>query len=116
MTYGSVPPAAYGEGVQASSSHPHPRTTRHDTTPPAQVDAGRAARRVGQREGEAGKGAGLQLCWQVAGLAVLWYVGSPQSKEGDERKEEMLKQILREVAPDKADRVIKDLEARFPTK
>src|SRR5262245_41965277 len=30
----------------------------------------------------------LQLCWQVAGLAYLFYVGSPQSKEGDERKEE----------------------------
>ena len=30
----------------------------------------------------------LQLVWQVAGLAFLWYVGSPQSKEGDDRKEE----------------------------
>lgn len=28
----------------------------------------------------------LQLIWQVAGLSILWYVGSPQSKEGDERK------------------------------
>ena len=29
----------------------------------------------------------LQLIWQVAaaGLSILWYVGSPQSKEGDER-------------------------------
>lgn len=29
----------------------------------------------------------LQLIWQVAGLAFLIYVGSPQSKEGDERKD-----------------------------
>ena len=33
----------------------------------------------------------LQLIWQVAtaGLSILWYVGSPQSKEWDERKEKM---------------------------
>ena len=29
----------------------------------------------------------LQLIWQVAGLSFLLYIGSPQSKEGDERKE-----------------------------
>ena len=29
----------------------------------------------------------LQLMWQVGGLAFLLYVGSPQSKEGDERVE-----------------------------
>ena len=28
----------------------------------------------------------LQLLWQVGGLAILLYVGSPQSREGDERK------------------------------
>jgi hypothetical protein len=28
----------------------------------------------------------LQLLWQVGGLAWLLYIGSPQSKEGDERK------------------------------
>ncbi len=32
----------------------------------------------------------LQLIWQVAGLAILLYVGSPQSREGDERKEAKL--------------------------
>lgn len=29
----------------------------------------------------------LQLIWQVAGLSYLLYLGSPSSKEGDERKE-----------------------------
>ena len=29
----------------------------------------------------------LQLIWQVAGLTYLLYVGSPQSKEGDDRME-----------------------------
>lgn len=37
----------------------------------------------------------LQLIWQVAGLAMLFHVGSPQSKEGDDRKEAKLDAILR---------------------
>lgn len=41
----------------------------------------------------------LQLVWQVAGLAFLLYVGSPQSKEGDERKEEKIDLILTAVDP-----------------
>src|SRR5690349_19897459 len=32
----------------------------------------------------------LQLIWQVAGLSFLFYVGSPQSREGDDRKEEKI--------------------------
>lgn len=58
----------------------------------------------------------LQLCWQVAGLAYLWYVGSPQSKEAEERTEEMLEHVLRSVAPDKAERILRDLEAKYPKK
>jgi hypothetical protein len=42
----------------------------------------------------------LQLIWQVAGLAVLLYVGSPQSREGDERKEAKLDAILEAVEKD----------------
>jgi hypothetical protein len=26
--------------------------------------------------------------WQVAGLSILWYIGSSQSKEGDDRLED----------------------------
>ena len=37
----------------------------------------------------------LQLIWQVAGLSLLWYLGSPQSKEGDERKEEKIDALLK---------------------
>lgn len=57
----------------------------------------------------------LQLIWQVAGLSFLWYVGSPQSKEGDERKEELMKHVLRKVDPDNAEQIIRDLEKKFPT-
>ena len=42
----------------------------------------------------------LQLIWQVAGLSLLWYVGSPQSKEGDERKEEKMDIIIEMLDPD----------------
>jgi Domain of unknown function (DUF6766) len=42
----------------------------------------------------------LQLIWQVAGLAILLYVGSPQSREGDERKEAKLDAILEAVDKD----------------
>lgn len=58
----------------------------------------------------------LQLMWQVGGLAVLWYVGSPQSKEGDERKEEKLDAILKRLDPEYAQKVIHELEQKYPKK
>lgn len=42
----------------------------------------------------------LQLIWQVAGLAMLLHVGSPQSKEGDDRVEAKIDAILLKVDPD----------------
>jgi hypothetical protein len=36
----------------------------------------------------------LQLVWQVSGLALLYHVGSPQSKEGNDRIEEKIDLIL----------------------
>ena len=56
----------------------------------------------------------LQLIWQVAGLAFLLHIGSPQSKEGDERKEEKLDRILAAVDQKNADRIIKELDAKYP--
>jgi hypothetical protein len=56
----------------------------------------------------------LQLIWQVAGLAFLWHVGSPQSKEGDERREEKLDAILKQLDPEKAKKVIASLEEKYP--
>ena len=58
----------------------------------------------------------LQLIWQVAGLSFLLYLGSPQSKEGDERKEEKLDRILRAIAPDEAEKIIRDLDLKYPRK
>jgi hypothetical protein len=56
----------------------------------------------------------LQLVWQVAGLAFLLHVGSPQSKEGDERKEEKLDRILAAVDAKNAERIIEELDRKYP--
>ena len=56
----------------------------------------------------------LQLIWQVAGLAYLWYLGSPQSKEGDERKEEKLDAILRSLDKKEGEKIIKSLDTKYP--
>ena len=56
----------------------------------------------------------LQLVWQVVGLTYFLYVGSPQSKEEDDRLEEKLDAILRKVDPANANRLIDELNQRFP--
>ena len=58
----------------------------------------------------------LQLIWQVAGLAYLWYLGSPQSKEGDDRKEEKLDEILRLVGGKNASKITQTLDNKYPRK
>jgi hypothetical protein len=55
----------------------------------------------------------LQLLWQVGGLAIFLYVGSPQSKEGDDRKEAKLDAILRRVDPEGGDNTIKTLDQTY---
>lgn len=56
----------------------------------------------------------LQLLWQVVGLTILLYVGSPQSKESEDRSEAMMEEILHKVAPDDAARILRALEAKYP--
>lgn len=56
----------------------------------------------------------LQLIWQVAGLSFLWYVGSPQSKEGDERKEEKIDAILLALNKKNGKTIIETLEKKYP--
>jgi len=55
----------------------------------------------------------LQLLWQVGGLAFFLYVGSPASKEGDDRKEAKLDAILKRVDPQHADAIISDLDRKY---
>jgi hypothetical protein len=56
----------------------------------------------------------LQLIWQVAGLAYLLYLGSPQSKEGDDRKEEKLDAILKAVDTKNGEDTLKKLDQKYP--
>ena len=55
----------------------------------------------------------LQLLWQVAGLAYFLYMGSPASKENDDRAELKIDAILRAVGGDKADALIAEIDREF---
>ena len=55
----------------------------------------------------------LQLLWQVCGLAFFLYVGSPQSKEGDDRKEAKLDAILEAVDPENGAKLVDRLDKQF---
>jgi hypothetical protein len=56
----------------------------------------------------------LQLIWQVAGLALLLHIGSPQSKEGDDRKEEKLDLLLEATLGNEGTKEIKRLDKKYP--
>ena len=55
----------------------------------------------------------LQLLWQVLGLAYFLYVGSPASKENDDRMELKIDALLRAVGGDKADEVIAKIDHEY---
>jgi hypothetical protein len=55
----------------------------------------------------------LQLLWQVVGLAYFLYLGSPASKENDDRLEVKLDAVLRAVGGEKADEVIANIDREF---
>lgn len=55
----------------------------------------------------------LQLLWQVVGLAYFLYVGSPSSKENDDRTEAKLDALLRITGGEKAEQLIADIDERF---
>ena len=55
----------------------------------------------------------LQLLWQVVGLAYFLYVGSPSSKENDDRAEAKLDAILRLIGQEKAEALIAQIDEQF---
>ena len=55
----------------------------------------------------------LQLLWQVVGLAYFLYVGSPSSKENDDRMEVKIDALLRAVGGEKADDLIRRIDCEF---
>jgi hypothetical protein len=56
----------------------------------------------------------LQLLWQVMGLTYFLYLGSPQSKEEDDRFEDKLDEILKRLDPQGADALIHQLDQKYP--
>ena len=58
----------------------------------------------------------LQLMWQVGGLSFLLYVGSPQSKESEERIEAKLDLLVKSLSPEQAKRLLAEIEERYPKK
>ena len=55
----------------------------------------------------------LGITWQIFGLALLYAVGSPQSREGDERKEKKLDLILQKLDPQNAEAEIAKLDRDY---
>ena len=55
----------------------------------------------------------LQLLWQVGGLAFLLFLGSPQSKEGDDRVEAKIEAILAAVDPKNAEKLIEEIDEEY---
>ena len=55
----------------------------------------------------------LQLIWQVVGLAYFLYIGSPSSKENDDRMEAKIDALVRLQAGGDADRVLAEIDRRY---
>lgn len=55
----------------------------------------------------------LQLIWQVVGLAYFLYIGSPASKENDDRLEAKVDELLKFTGGPGADRLIAEIDRRY---
>jgi hypothetical protein len=55
----------------------------------------------------------LQLIWQVVGLAYFLYVGSPASKENDDRMEAKIDALLRINGGEEAEKLLRDLDRTY---
>ena len=54
--------------------------------------------------------------WQVAGLSILWYIGSSQSKESDDRLEEKIDLLIQKLDSEKGKQLIQELDKKYPRK
>ncbi|GLV25670.1 DUF6766 family protein [Sphingobium sp. Cam5-1] len=55
----------------------------------------------------------LQLIWQVVGLAYFLYVGSPASKENDDRLEVKVDELLKMAGGKDAEQLIREIDSRY---
>ena len=58
----------------------------------------------------------LQLMWQVVGISILWFVGSSQSKESDDRLEEKIDLLIHKLEPENGKQLIQELDRKYPRK
>jgi hypothetical protein len=58
----------------------------------------------------------MQLIWQVVGLSLLWYIGSSQSKEADDRLEEKIDLLIRRLDSENGKQLIQELDKKYPRK
>jgi F0F1-type ATP synthase membrane subunit a len=52
----------------------------------------------------------------VVALTYLWYIGSPQPKEEEERNHEMLEWIMKNIDRQIAEMFMQELEQKYPKK
>lgn len=55
----------------------------------------------------------LQLLWQVGGLADFLYVGSPSSKENDDRVEAKIDALIKLQGGEQGEALLRDIDHRF---
>jgi hypothetical protein len=55
----------------------------------------------------------LQLLWQVLGLAYFLYIGSPSSKENDDRMEAKIDALIRLQAGDRGEELLTAIDERY---
>ena len=55
----------------------------------------------------------LQLLWQVVGLAYFLYVGSPSSKENDDRMEAKIDELIKMAGGKDAEKLIERLDEKY---
>lgn len=55
----------------------------------------------------------LQLLWQVVGLAYFLYIGSPSSKENDDRMEAKMDALIRMVGGERAQGLLAELDRHY---
>jgi len=55
----------------------------------------------------------LQLLWQVLGLAYFLYVGSPSSKENDDRMEAKIDALIQLQAGERGEEILDEIDRRY---
>jgi hypothetical protein len=55
----------------------------------------------------------LQLLWQVLGLAYFLYVGSPSSKENDDRMEAKIDELIRLQGAGRGEEILREIDERY---